>query len=386
MTPARKTVLALHRWAGLAMLAFLFLTGVTGSVLAFHEEIDGWLNRDWFFVEERARQASVDAIVARAEAAIPTHRPRYIDLPNAPGRSLDMIMNPRPEAPEAIQGQQFQMFADPHTGELLGWRDRNAIRFDGRHIVRFLYKFHYSLHLGDTGVWLLGGVAALWLLDNLWAAWLCFPKPRLWRRSFAVRLGAGSRRATYDSHRAGGLWFWPVLVVLAISGVAMNLYEPVRSLVGWFSPLTPAYEEQAPPRAHASPIGHDAAIRAAETVGPVDGIVAAPDKGLYNAFVHGPGDRAYYGETTVAIDGATGAILDVARPGEDSAGDVFLAWQFPLHSGRAFGLPGQVLIALAGLVVAALSLTGFWLWAKRRRPKAGTQDQPRASRQLAPAE
>jgi len=358
------------------MLVFLMLTGITGSILAFHSEIDGWLNRDWFRVEARPERASVDQIVARAHAAIPTHEARYIDLPDAPGESLDLLMNPRPAAPAAAQKQQFQMFVDPHSGALLGWRDRNAIAFDKRHIVRFLYKFHYSLHLGDFGYQLLGFVALLWLLDHLWAAWLSFPKLRLWRRSFAVKLGAGARRATYDAHRAGGLWLWPVLAVVALSGVSMNLGESFRTVVGWFSPLTPTYQEQAPPRPAPRMVGYDAAIRAGAAIGPVDAIVAVPDKALYDVWVFGGGERTYYGETTVAVDGVTGVVRHVATPADESAGDTFMAWQFPLHSGRAFGLAGQILIALGGLVLTGLCATGLWLYS-RRRSKRRSAFEPR---------
>jgi uncharacterized iron-regulated membrane protein len=36
-----------HRYAGLGMAFFLIVAGVTGSALAFHDEIERWLNPDF---------------------------------------------------------------------------------------------------------------------------------------------------------------------------------------------------------------------------------------------------------------------------------------------------------------------------------------------------
>jgi len=180
-----------------------------------------------------------------------------------------------------------------------------------------------------------------------------------------------------------------VLAVVALSGVSMNLGEPFRAVVGWFSPLTPTYQEQAPAREAPRLIGYDAAIRAGARIGPVDAVVAVHDKALYDVWVFGGGERTYYGETTVAVDGITGAVRHVATPADETAGDTFMAWQFPLHSGRAFGLVGQIMIALGGLVLTGLCATGLWLFARRRSKRRPALLEPRsrsAEQHFAPAE
>jgi uncharacterized iron-regulated membrane protein len=57
-------------------------------------------------------------------------------------------------------------------------------------------------------------------------------------------------------------------------------------------------------------------------------------------------------------------------PGEGSAGDIFLQAQFPLHSGRIFGVAGRVAVSILGLAVAVLSATGVIIWARRRKRRA----------------
>src|SRR5215475_8639634 len=40
----RKCILWLHRWTGLAITAFIIVMAVTGTILAFHTELDRMLN------------------------------------------------------------------------------------------------------------------------------------------------------------------------------------------------------------------------------------------------------------------------------------------------------------------------------------------------------
>jgi hypothetical protein len=62
------------------------------------------------------------------------------------------------------------------------------------------------------------------------------------------------------------------------------------------------------------------------------------------------------------IDGRDGSVLGERQPWSGSAADIFVQAQFPLHSGR-------ILISLMGLVVAMLSVTGVYLWWKKRRAR-----------------
>ncbi len=64
-----------------------------------------------------------------------------------------------------------------------------------------------------------------------------------------------------------------------------------------------------------------------------------------------------------------GRFLGDRVPWQGTAADIFVQAQFPLHSGRILGLPGRILISLMGLVVAALSVTGVVIWARKRRAR-----------------
>ena len=73
----RRGCVRVHRYAGLGMAFFLIVAGVTGSVLAFHDEIERWLNPDLFIVTVPAI-APIDPLILRerAEAMFPE---AYVD-------------------------------------------------------------------------------------------------------------------------------------------------------------------------------------------------------------------------------------------------------------------------------------------------------------------
>src|SRR5690606_20643825 len=66
----RSILVLLHRYLGLATAVFLALAGITGSILAFHHELDEWLNPQ-FYQTDRAATAVMDgpSLIEHLEAA-----------------------------------------------------------------------------------------------------------------------------------------------------------------------------------------------------------------------------------------------------------------------------------------------------------------------------
>ncbi len=85
-------------------------------------------------------------------------------------------------------------------------------------------------------------------------------------------------------------------------------------------------------------------------------------------FFHPGGDHgaAGVGPARLFFDGEDGRLLGERLPWEGTAADIFVQAQFPLHSGRLLGLPGRILISAMGLVVAMLSVTGAYVWWRKR--------------------
>jgi uncharacterized iron-regulated membrane protein len=99
---------------------------------------------------------------------------------------------------------------------------------------------------------------------------------------------------------------------------------------------------------------------------PVDSLRVLPRVGAYAVRTFHARDLDDQGRMWTYVSMADGRILGQRHDNGDSAGDLFFAWQYPLHSGKAFGLAGRLAVFVAGLGTVVLCLTGLWLWWRRR--------------------
>lgn len=376
----RAAARPVHRYVGLALALFLVLSGLTGSILVFQREVDQALNPHLWRVSTEGPRLTPDQIAARISAWDPRVQARWIPIEDhvAPDVWVDPRIDPATGAPYAVGFNQ--VFVDPVSGEINGARAYGPFALSTEAFIPWLDMFHRTLTIpGMWGTWLMGLVALVWAFDCFVGAYLTLPKGgpfwRRWAPAWSLKRGASAARLTLDWHRAGGLWLWGVLLILAVSGVSFNLehevFEPVVSMV---SPIAENRFEHAPmdfanPKAPA--FGFDAAIDRARVAGGLP--AAASSSGLYYAPEIGGYGVAFgdawapgMGPTWVYVDGTTGALIEKVVPGQGNGGTVFAQAQLPLHSGRILGLPGRLMIFVAGIATAMLSITGVALWARRR--------------------
>jgi len=254
----------------------------------------------------------------------------------------------------------------------------------------FLYKFHYSLHGGEWVEWLIGLVAALWILDHLVSARLAFPSFAKWRECFRVRKGVSGHKRIFDLHRAGGLWLFPITLTTAVSGVYFNWNDEFKAVVSLASPITPRPDEATAPLASALVVPAVGLDRALSTAGDakVDGVAYNAAKGLYWLRVFDDRDIDKYGRRWIYVDARNGRVVADRHATDGTAGDAIMAWQFPLHSGKAFGWWGRIAICMAGIAVCVFTVTGVLIWNRKRRARQqhGNKTAPLRARGLQPAE
>ena len=92
-----------------------------------------------------------------------------------------------------------------------------------------------------------------------------------------------------------------------------------------------------------------------------------PAKGLYIYTVKSDYDIGKYGRTILWLDGISGAFIELYLPTGQKAGDTITIWLQDLHMAHVWGLPFKIFVCLMGLVVTMLSITGVYIWLKKRR-------------------
>jgi uncharacterized iron-regulated membrane protein len=405
-----------HRWVGLFIALFLIVSGLTGAVISWDHELDEWLNSDLYVVESRGEFRQPLELVDVIEADDPRAQVVYVPLHFEQGHSATYAVQPRIDP---ATGQPFvldytQVFVDPVTGKIVGRRDSGEVALSRRALMPFLREVHESLHMPTLwgsdrwGYRLMGIVALIWLLDSFVAMYLTFPSRRRqagmgatgrvngtapvngrgwwsrWMPSWRMRWAAGGYKLNFDLHRAGGLWVWGVILIIAFTSFSLNLYRevfyPAMSLV---SQVTPGPFETRPVSAPNQPVeplvsfeqilqrAHEQATEQ-KWDRPPGGLFYARSMGFYSvAFFHPGADHGSGGMeiANMYFDGADGRYIGSYLPWHGTAADIFVQLQFPLHSGRILGFFGRVAMSLMGLMVAMLSVTGIVIWMRKRRSR-----------------
>jgi len=253
---------------------------------------------------------------------------------------------------------------------------------------------------------LLGICALVWTVDCFVGLYLTFPAWRQqaggvhtgegqggrswwqrWQPAWMVKWTASTYRLNFDLHRAGGLWTWVLLLIFAWSSVYMNLWDTVYT---W---TTRAMFEYHPVWAELHPLQHPSDTHSlswieAQSVG--DRLIAeqAAQHGFLVKrpvalrFDHSLGVYQYQVEsnreiddrprrytTQVFFDADTGALKLALFPSGQYTGNTISNWLYALHMANVFGLPYRIFVCLLGLVVTMLSITGVYLWWKKRRSR-----------------
>ncbi len=406
----RPLFVLIHRYVGLLMVPFLFVTGLTGAIISWDHELDDLLNPHLMEAPGRGPAIPSLELARQIEARDARVQVSFTPLSAEPGESLHFGVEPRidPATGRHYETGYNQVFIDPANGAELGRREWGAVWPITREtVVSFLYKLHFSLHLPALwgsdrwGIWLLGVIAILWTVDCFTGVYLTFPARRRviddggeitsetgrrswwqrWLTSWRVRRRAGSYKLNFDLHRAGSLWTWGLLFILAFTAFSLNLYREVfYPLLSTVSQVTPTPFDTRVPVDPLHPIearvGFAGIVERAQDEAqrrhwsePPGSVFYSTGFGVYGVqFFHPGGDHgaAGVGPARLFFDGEDGRLLGVRLPWEGTAADIFVQAQFPLHSGRLLGLPGRILISAMGLVVAMLSATGAYVWWRKR--------------------
>jgi uncharacterized iron-regulated membrane protein len=400
----RRVWVVAHRWAGLTIALFLVVAGLTGSLLAFHDELDVLAAPQLHRVTPPSSNAALlDPLVLRdrVTAALPGAVVNTIPLHFTPRRSVVLNIERRDPQTGALSPWSRdwdEAFVDPYTGRIIGHRLYGDIGAGWVNLMPFVYHLHYTLALGAWGQFAFGIAAMIWTLDCFVGLYLTWPvrrrmpggaQPRRalgdwwrgWRPAWRVRWRGGPAKLTFDLHRAGALWIWPLLFVFAWSAVSFTLppvYDPVMRLFGYTR-----LQDGISARAHPQPPRLDfrAAMvrgraladagrqRFGYTIDPSreSALMYRPEAGLYVYIFTSSADMRDTGGRSLAMfDTDSGNEVKLVIPQGQRAANTFNEWISAIHMASVAGLPGRIATTLIGLAVTMLTVTGVLIWSRRR--------------------
>ena len=373
----------IHLYVSLVFGAIFVMAGLSGAALAWMEELDGALNPELLHSRPVAGQdgrikvaptpAQVQAAVERLAAAPAYGRPTQLVLPHAADDVyVAWYRKPNKDKGSFATDVARQVMLDRHTLDILGERNYGEFGLSRPLLMPTLFHLHRYLLAGEVGKTVTGISGLLLTLTSLLGLVLWWPKHSLasLRKALTVRGAITSRQFHYSFHRSAGFLMTPVLAVLGFTGMAVNVPDWVRPVVGAVAPMAPNGKVANGPAEGRQPISVAAALQAAQQrvpAGRLSRVSLGTAKTPYEVRLRQPGEiRAGDGSTRVSVDAYSGAVLRVRDPLAAAPGDTFFNWQFPLHTGEAFGIGGRVLVSASGLAPLLFMLTGLLLWLGRR--------------------
>jgi uncharacterized iron-regulated membrane protein len=376
---ARKAFLRIHQLIGLFVGAIFVLIGLSGGLLAFREDIDEMLNAPLMRVETPPQPVyrSLEDILAAAVAAMPPGaKVERLTMPRHPGAAATVSYLAETDDLDSFF---YEMFVDPYTATIKG--PRVSLQGDdtfSQPFIRILMAFHWTLLLGVNNAYVIGGLAILLCVSVLIGLYLWLPRGGDWRLGLKVKWGASAERIVYDLHRSVGAYMAAILLVMLATGAAMIFKPATRAAVSLLSTV-----RDEPDFGKSTPVQGKSAITVAEAVAVADktfpdgrllwvSLPSAPN-GVYivgkQALDEPSRSRTF---RNVSVDQYSGHALRVQDRKSFTAGETFMEWLYPLHSGEAFGDVGRPITLLIGLAPLILFVTGFMRWRGKRRARRRT--------------
>ncbi len=374
----RRLWLAIHKYLGLLAGVVLVILGLTGSILVFYTEIDAWLYPELKRVSTPPPETPYrpfPELMTAVRAAIP-----------ADGKLSNMYFPYQTQRELGVEylkllgtgrEETHNVLIDPYTAKVVGTRRFYGTNPFQHSLIGVVWKLHYALLLpiyGDIVVGISGLVLMLSVVTDLYLWW---PRGARWRQALTINWNAGTTRVLYDLHNTAGYGVSVVLIILFLSGVSMSLTPWFVQAVRIFSPVTEMEHLLVHPRPGQSSISIEQAVALVEQQYPEGRLrwvhVPSDDTTVYVIGKKDVPGVGWTGTRLLAVDPYSSTIEHVVDAKAGSAGDAFMLWMLPLHSGNAFGLPGRIVVCVTGLLCPVLAITGVYLWLKKRRSKAMAQ-------------
>jgi uncharacterized iron-regulated membrane protein len=394
-----------HFYAGLFVVPFMVILSVTGIIYLFKPQFDALMYRERIFVEVGQNNFAPDEQLKAVET----------NYPNA------KILKFRPNW-EANRSSEFdiltadnrdlKIFVNPYTNRVLGELDnKNNLQY-------YAFEIHGKLMAGRFGEWLIE-LAVCWALVLLVSGiYLWFPRQSSFVWGVLIpRFRLKNKRSFWrDIHAVVGFYgclivafmiftglpwtdFWGKNILRSRESYPLAGRAQPKSIVPMSSLNTPgektipwAVEEMPMPNSDTTHADHEhhqemtnsggknslgvnkslnitQVLQIAKTTAaPADSIISLPQKadGVYtiSAFPNDPANQ-----TTIHLDRYSGAVLTDVRWKDYKLLPKTVETGIALHEGKYFGLPNQILMLFAALVVLILAISGMVMWWQRRPAK-----------------
>ncbi|MCU1323939.1 MAG: Propeptide, PepSY amd peptidase [Acidobacteriaceae bacterium] len=353
----RKMFFNIHLYLALVSSAVLFVVCLTGSIVAFEQELDRLFHPSLFYnAVPAAPEVGRIPLATLAERTVTGTKEKVVYF-----RVSDNARFTTGVTTDAHR----QVFYNTFTGAVAGKRV-------GTTALEKIHQLHTNLLLGPPGKRIVGIATIILVLLALSGIYLWWPIRRV-----TIKWSASVRRIHFDIHNATGIIFGSFILILCISGLMINFDDTINPyLYRWTHSAPTSRKVQSKPRAGITLLPAERMIELAKAAIPGTALVNVQPptdaKGAYRVSLHYPEDLTPGGRSWVNLDQYTGAILVTQDSRTPPKGTGIIITNRAIHTGDIFGIPSKVVASMSCVAVITEIITGIFLWWKKRTTRLRT--------------
>lgn len=371
----KKIVGKIHLWLGLASGLIVFVVGLTGSILAFEEEICSALNYGVFQQVKKedkqfATPSTVFSVADEILADKKIARTYYTMYPNKNRVSALWALD--------STRQYHAVLQNPYSGEVVTSYDyKNAF-------FAWILRIHLSLGIGEAGSMMVKYATLIFVVLMITGIILWKPASRKgYKQRFTIKWNAKAKRLNYDLHNVLGFYMSWIAIFIALTGLIWS-FEWMNDSAQWIanggksitakrdktSSDTNSVYFKTPNHFytladsliayHLRESSSIEAVRIYKPSSPADAlrITIESEKGAS----YGRSDDYLY-------DQYSGKALAVKKFSDLTNGEKLRRMNYYIHVGSIGGITGKFLAFFASIIAASLPVTGLVIWLGRKKKK-----------------
>ncbi len=199
----RRLMVDVHRYVGLALAVFILIIAVTGSIIAFYDELERSVNSKLRVVEPRKPGWTLpDLLVIREqlEAQDPRSLVFSLQFPQRPDESVfSRVMQERSTRRPAIPSSSTTTRCSPNPTPASDWASASSAAFplQPKDLISRVYYLHYAFVMPLTvGTLFIAILGLIWALDCFVGLYLTLPIGKnffgRWKTAWQIKRGAGA--------------------------------------------------------------------------------------------------------------------------------------------------------------------------------------------------
>jgi uncharacterized iron-regulated membrane protein len=352
-----------HTWLGLPLGSLFLVISLSGALYCWEPEFAAITYKENVEPQEKPF-VPIPVLKKSVESALPNADFRTVYY-RGPSKAIQLLFY--------VPGTYYHANLNPYTGELIHLQDMK------KGWLNHLKFLHRNLMLGDVGREIVHWGTLLYLLMIVTGIVIWWPTRKSQRKQrFTIKWSASKKRLNYDLHTVLGFYSSWVLIFLVMTGLywgfqiikssVRNLYQEdlihydvPHSVVG--TPQSEQVKYRLMDRLgerfrNQYPDGHIRISNPHADDDPIQISVSSKSRTVTSV------DHYYF-------DRYTGKRLTGHfKNGLHTASSGFTTWNglmYDIHLGSLFGIVSRLLVFVASLIGASLSITGFVYWWGNRK-------------------